>query len=122
MIVNRMPKKNTEKTKGNPQHFAVIETGGKQYVVFEGDTIQIEKFSEPLKDKNITFDKVLLTRDELKTEVGNPYISGKKVSAELIEEGRGKKIRIVKFKSKIRYLVQRGHRQPFVKVKITKLS
>jgi large subunit ribosomal protein L21 len=118
-IVKHMPKKNAKNQK---EAFAVIETGGKQYVVSEGDTITIEKFSKPAKEKSVTFDKVLLTHDGGRTLLGSPYISGKKVLAELVEEGRGKKIRIVKYKSKVRYLVQRGHRQPFAKVKITKLS
>lgn len=103
--------------------FAVIETGGKQYLVFVGDEVKIEK----LKDENIkvgdkiSFDKVLLKDTGSATEVGAPYISGAKVSAELIEIGRAPKIDVVKYKAKTRYFKKIGHRQPFFKVKILSL-
>jgi len=103
--------------------FAVIETGGKQYLVFVGDEVKIEK----LKDENvkvgdkISFDKVLLKDSGSTTEVGAPYISGAKVSAELVEIGRAPKIDVVKYKAKTRYFKKIGHRQPFFKVKILSL-
>ncbi|MFC1623589.1 50S ribosomal protein L21 [Patescibacteria group bacterium] len=102
--------------------FAVIETGGKQYKVSEGDTIKIEKLSSENKigDK-ITFDKVLLIDDGKETKIGSPYIDGMKISAVFEEEGRGKKIHIIKFKSKSNYSKKIGHRQPYNKVRIEKI-
>lgn len=102
--------------------FAVIETGGKQYVVKEGELLSIEKITKPEKGNTIIFDKVLLVSDGKSVDIGTPYISGKKISAELVEEGRGKKVRIIKFKNKTRSLVRRGHRQPYTKVKIASLT
>lgn len=102
--------------------FAVIETGGKQYKVSEGDTIIIEKLSGENKiGKKIIFDKVLLIDDGKKTEIGTPYLKGVKIEATFEEEGKGKKIHIIKFKSKSNYSKKIGHRQPYNKVKISKV-
>ncbi|MBU4479947.1 50S ribosomal protein L21 [Patescibacteria group bacterium] len=103
--------------------FAIIETGGKQYKVSEGDTIKIEKLSGENKvgDK-ITFDKVLLIDDGKETKIGFPYLAGTKISAVFEEEGKGKKIHIIKFKSKSNYSKKTGHRQIFNKVKIEKVA
>ncbi len=102
--------------------FAIIETGGKQYKVSEGDSIKIEKLSGEYKigDK-IVFDKALLTNNEKDTKIGAPYLANAKIEAEFIEEGRGKKIRIMQFKSKSNYLKRMGHRQTYHQVKITKI-
>ena len=99
--------------------FAVIQTGGKQYKVSEGDTIKIEKLSDKYKkgDK-ITFDKVLLLDDGKDTRIGTPYLDGINVEAVFEEEGRAKKISVIRFKSKSRYFKKKGHRQPFTKIKI----
>jgi len=103
--------------------FAVIETGGKQYKVSEGDVLSIEKLSEELKEGDtITFDKVLLMDDGKDTVVGTPYIEGAKVTATLEQEGRGKKIMVIRFKAKSRYFKKYGHRQPYMKVKIGALK
>ena len=102
---------------------AVIETGGKQYIVKESDVLSIEKL--PGKKKagaKIKFDKVLLMDDGKIAKVGTPHVSGAKVDAELIEEGLGKKIHVIRFKSKSRYFKKKGHRQPYTKVKITSIS
>ena len=73
--------------------FAIIQTGGKQYKVAEGDVISIEKLPEAdKKGGKVVFDKVLLLDDGTKTEVGTPYISGAKIEASVEEEGRGKKV------------------------------
>lgn len=103
--------------------FAVIETGGKQYRVSEGDTITVEKIigNHKVGDK-IVFENVLMIDDGKKSDIGTPLLSGKKVEAELKEEGRGKKISVIRFKSKSRYFKNRGHRQPFMKVSITKIA
>lgn len=102
--------------------FAVIETGGKQYKVAAGDSIRIEKLSGDFKQGDVvTFDKVLLQDDGTNTTVGAPYIAGAKVEAEITEAGRAKKIEVIKYKAKSRYFKLRGHRQPYMKVKIVKI-
>ncbi len=100
--------------------FAVIQTGGKQYKVSAGDVLSIEKMKGEYKagDK-LSFDKVLLVANDKDTTVGTPYISEAKVNAEIVEIGRARKILVVKYKQKSRYLRRNGHRQPFFKVKIT---
>ncbi len=101
---------------------AVIETGGKQYKVAEGDVIKIEKLPGKHKEgAKITFDKVLLTDDGKATQVGNPYITKVKIEGKLKEEGRDKKLHIWKFKSKSNYSKKIGHRQHYNKVEITKI-
>jgi large subunit ribosomal protein L21 len=102
---------------------AVIETGGKQYVVKEDDIISVEKIGgEKNPGSKLTFDKVLLVDDGKAAKVGTPHISGVKVEAELMENGLGKKVNVIRFKSKSRYFKKKGHRQPYTKVKITKIN
>ena len=100
-------------------NFAVIQTGGKQYKVTPGETLTIEKLPQELKvgDK-IIFDQVLLVNNDSKTLVGAPTVSGATVEATLTEEGRGKKIIVIRYRQKSRYYKKNGHRQPFMKVKI----
>jgi len=99
--------------------FAVIQTGGKQYKVSKDELLSVEKMKGEWKvgDK-ISFDKVLLVDDGKNTTIGTPYILNAKVDAEIAEIGRSKKIIVVKYKQKSRYLRRNGHRQPFFKVKI----
>ncbi len=101
---------------------AIIETGGKQYVVTQDSVLSVETIKGAAKagDK-ITFDKVLLTDDGSATEIGAPYISGAKVTAELIENGRSPKVVVMRYRQKSRYYKKNGHRQPFSKVRITAL-
>ena len=99
---------------------AIIETGGKQYVVTNDSVLTIEKIEAKVGDK-VTFDKVLLVDDGSKASVGNPYLSGAKVTAELLAEGRDAKVTVIHYRQKSRYFKKRGHRQPFSKVKITAL-
>lgn len=102
--------------------FAVIETGGKQYKVAEGSSINIEKLSNDFKKGDaVTFDKVLLQDSGSHTTLGSPYIANAKVIAEITHIGRYPKVEVVKYKAKSRYFKLRGHRQPYMKVKITKL-
>ncbi len=102
--------------------FAVIETGGKQYKVAPGDTIKIEKLPEEYEaGKKITFDKVLLARGKGKTSVGTPYVAGAKVEGTLAEEGRGRKVSVIRFRPKSRYFKKKGHRQPYTKVAISSI-
>lgn len=97
--------------------FAVIETGGKQYRVTEGDTVKIEKLAGEAGDK-VTFDKVLLTDDGMTTTLGTPYISSAKVVGVIKTQGRADKVRVSKFKAKTGYSKTYGHRQPFTEVTI----
>lgn len=103
--------------------FAVIQTGGKQYKVSVGDMLKIEKLSDAhKKGDKITFDKVLLTDDGKDTKIGAPYISGAQVEAVHEANGRAKKVIVMKYKAKSRYLKKNGHRQPFAQVKITSVK
>src|SRR3989344_8039085 len=110
--------------------FAVIQTGGKQYKVSKGDSLSIEKIKGPAstqggeyaKGDKISFDKVLLVDDGKNTTIGTPYIKSAKVDAEITEIGRARKILVVKYKQKSRYLRRNGHRQPFFKVKILSIK
>ncbi len=103
--------------------FAVIQTGGKQYKVAVGDTLKIEKLDGDfaMGDK-ITFDNVLLVDNGKDTTIGTPYITGAKVEALFQKAGRGKTIKVVKYKPKSRYLKTNGHRQPFIEVKISAIK
>lgn len=102
--------------------FAVIATGGKQYKVSEGDIITIEKLANTKEGDKVTFENVLLTDDGSKTDIGAPYIKGKKVTGTVEKEGRGKKIEVIRFRAKSRYFKNKGHRQPFMNVLIEKIS
>ncbi len=99
--------------------FAVIQTGGKQYKVSKDSLVSIEKIKGEYKvgDK-ISFDKVLLVDDGKNTTIGTPYIKDATVEAELIQIGRTRKVLVMKYKQKSRYLRRNGHRQPFFKVKV----
>ncbi len=100
---------------------AIIETGGKQYVVTQDSVLDVEKIIGHKAGDKITFDKVLLTDDGKETVVGAPYVSGAKVSAELVEEGREAKVTVIRYRQKSRYFKKKGHRQPYAKVRITAL-
>ncbi len=103
--------------------FVVIETGGKQYKVAEGDSIKIEKLSGGLKKGDVvTFDKVLLSDNGTNTTIGAPYIAGAKVQAEIVDISRYAKVNVVKYKAKSNYVKLRGHRQPYMKIKVAKIS
>jgi len=110
--------------------FAVIQTGGKQYKVSKGTVVSVEKIKKAGKVKDaeykkgdkLVFDKVLLVDSGKDVTIGTPYISGAKVEAELMESGRGRKVMVIKYKQKSRYLRRNGHRQPFFKIKITSIK
>ena len=102
--------------------FAVIKTGGKQYLVREGQTLTVEKL-ELEEGKTIDFDAMLISDDEAKnTKVGTPMVAGAKVKAKVTEHGKLKKIAVVKFKAKSRYRRNVGHRQPYTKIQIEKIT
>ena len=96
---------------------AIIRAGGKQYLVKRGDKIKIEKI-EGDKGKEINFTDVLLFQDDKKVEIGKPMIKDAKVVAEILEQGKGDKIIIFKYKSKKRYKKKAGHRQLYTEIKI----
>ncbi len=98
--------------------YAVIETGGKQYRVSEGQTIKVELLNaEP--GSTIELEKVLMVADGADVKIGSPYVNGGKVSAEIQGHGRGEKIRIVKFRRRKHHRKQMGHRQHYTAIKIT---
>jgi large subunit ribosomal protein L21 len=101
--------------------FAVIKTGGKQYLVKEGDILSIEKLAGQVGEK-IIFDQILLIGNNQKIKIGQPLVKDAKVEAEILEQGKGPKVKVIKFKRKVRYHRKKGHRQPFTKVKIVKIS
>ena len=96
---------------------AIIETGGKQYKVTEGDTLFIEKL-EAEAGQAITFDKVLAILDGDKATFGAPVVEGASVAATVVKNGKGKKVRIFKYNPKKGYRKREGHRQPYTKVQI----
>lgn len=99
---------------------AIIETGGKQYKVAEGDTLFIEKLDAEAGDA-IVFDKVLaVLGDEVK--IGTPVVEGVTVDASVEKNGKGKKVMIFKYKPKKGYRRRQGHRQPYTKVTIGKIN
>ncbi len=101
--------------------FAIIKTGGKQYKVAEGDVLMVEKLGTT--EDNVVFDQVLLMADGDKVTLGKPMISGATVAAKVLEaEMKGKKKIVFKFKAKTRHRKKKGHRQPYTKVQITKIS
>ena len=98
--------------------YAVIKTGGKQYRVSEGDTLRVEKL-EAEQGATIAFDQVLMIADADNIQVGTPLIEGGLVSAEVIGQGRGRKIEVRKFRRRKNYHRCHGHRQHYTEIKIT---
>lgn len=108
---------------GIMEEFAIIHTGGKQYKVSVGDAVDIEKLPGTYKEGDkVTFDKVMLVDDGKDTTIGDPYIKGAEVVGEIEKIDRAKKISVIRFKAKSRYFKNKGHRQPFFKVKIKALK
>lgn len=101
--------------------FAVFQSGGKQHRVSEGDVVKVELLEGEL-GAEVTFDRVLMVADGDNVNVGTPYVSDGKVTAEVVRVDRGKKVRIIKFKRRKDYLKRQGHRQWFTEVKITGIS
>ncbi|NLF35219.1 MAG: 50S ribosomal protein L21 [Clostridiales bacterium] len=100
---------------------AIIETGGKQYKVTQGETLFIEKLPVEAGD-SITFDKVLAVLDGDKATFGTPLVEGATVQANVVKNGRGKKVRIFKYNPKKGYRRRQGHRQPYTKVEIAQIN
>ncbi len=99
--------------------YAIIESCGKQYKVAEGDVVFFEKLDAE-EGKKVTFDQVVLVSEEDgKVQIGNPYVKGIKVEGKVISHGKAKKILVFKYKAKKNYRRTQGHRQPYTKVEIT---
>ena len=97
---------------------AVIETGGKQYLVKPGDKVKVEKL-ETEEGKKVTFEPLLVADEADKdAKVGTPTVKGAKVTATVLRHGRGRKVDVVKYKPKIRYRKKAGHRQQFTEIEI----
>ena len=101
--------------------YAVIQTGGKQYRVSEGDTLKVEKLGAE-EGASVDLDKVLMIADGEEIKVGTPYVDGGKVTATVKSHGRGKKVKIIKFKRRKQHLKRQGHRQWFTELEITGIS
>ncbi len=99
---------------------AIFVTGGKQYKVSEGDVIYVEKLN--LEGDTVEFDNVLMTIDGDNVTIGTPAVQNAKVTAKLVKNGKSKKIMVFKFKAKKNYRRRQGHRQPYTKLQIEKIS
>jgi large subunit ribosomal protein L21 len=102
-------------------NYAVIKSGGKQYKISEGDVIEIDRLSLK-KEENVVFKEVLLTSIDEKVEIGKPFLADVTVSGKIIDQFRGVKVRVAKFKAKSRYRRATGFRAELSKVKIDKIN
>lgn len=100
--------------------YAIIATGGKQYKVCEGDIIKVEKLGVEAGE-TYTFDQVLVVRGD-DTKIGNPCVEGASVTGTVVENGKGKKVVVYKYKRKTGYHKKNGHRQQYTAVKIEKIN
>ncbi len=98
--------------------YAVIQTGGKQYRVSEGDVLKVERLGVE-EGATVELDKVLMIADGDDVRVGTPYVDGGKVTATVRSQGRGRKVTIIKFKRRKQYLKRQGHRQSYTELEIT---
>lgn len=101
--------------------YAIIETGGKQYKVSEGDIITVEKLGVEAGSE-YTFDKVIVAAKDGDVKLGAPYVEGACVTASVIGDGKAKKVIVYKYKPKKGFHKKNGHRQPFTKVQIGKIN
>ena len=101
--------------------YAIIETGGKQYKVQEGDVLKVELLPAAAED-NVVIEKVLLVNKDGQLQVGNPYVDGAKVTLKVQEHGKAKKVIIFKFKAKKNYRRKQGHRQPYTQAVVEKIE
>lgn len=101
--------------------YAIIKTGGKQYMVNEGDVLTVEKL-EAESGAKVSFDEVLVVGNNGDVKLGSPVVSGANVEATVIENGKARKVIVFKYKPKKDYRKKQGHRQPFTKVRIDKIN
>jgi large subunit ribosomal protein L21 len=101
------------------KEYAIVETGGKQYIVAIGDQLKVEKLSDDVTvGDTITLDKVLAIDNGSTAQVGTPYLTSSKVQAKVLDIAKEKKVVVIKYKQKSRYFVKKGHRQTLMKVEI----
>jgi len=101
--------------------YAIIETGGKQVKVTEGEIVYIEKL--PVEaNETVKFDRVLLCGEAGSVKIGAPYVEGASVEAKVVKNGKARKVMVFKFKAKKNYRRRQGHRQPYTKVQIEKIN
>lgn len=100
--------------------YAVIKTGGKQYRVCEGDSLEVEKLDEEIGAK-IKFDDILMVGGD-NAKIGTPFVEGASVECEVVNQYKGKKIHIIKFKRRKHYMKTQGHRQLHTRIKINKIN
>lgn len=98
--------------------YAVIVSGGKQHRVVEGETLKLEKIEQPT-GATVEFDQILMVGEGADVKIGAPVVEGAKVTAEVVEHGRHKKVNIIKFKRRKHHMKRAGHRQWYTEVKIT---
>ncbi len=101
--------------------YAIFEQDSHQYKAQENETLRLQKLPVEVGEK-VTFDKVLAVRENGQVLVGTPYVEGARVTGTVVEQGRGRKIRVFKYKAKKHYKRQRGHRQAFTAVRIDEIS
>lgn len=101
--------------------YAIIKTGGKQYRVSEGDVISVEKLNVASGEK-IVFNEILIVENDGEIQIGAPVVTGATVEGTVVQQGKEKKIVVFKYKPKKDYRKKQGHRQPFTRVKIEKIS
>ena len=101
--------------------YAIIETGGKQYKVQNGDTLYMEKLNAA-EEETVTFDTVIALHDDADLQVGAPYVEGASVTAHVVKNGKGKKITVFTYKPKKGKARKLGHRQPYTKVQIDTIN
>ena len=103
------------------QMYAVVETGGKQHRVKEGDLIQVEKLEGDVGAK-VTFDRILMVGGAGETQIGAPHLKGAKVEGEIVSQAKDKKIIVFKMKRRKNYRRWYGHRQPYTRLRVTKIK
>lgn len=102
--------------------YAIVEISGKQYKVSEGDIVFVDRLESLEPGSTVEFDKVLLVSDDKKVTVGEEYVKGAKIKATVVSHGKDKKILVFKYKAKKNERKTRGHRQPYTKIQIMKIS
>jgi len=101
--------------------YAIVETGGKQHLVREGDTLEVELLPAG-EGETVTLDRVLAVELDGRLEVGKPFVDGARVTVKVVRHGRGPKIIVFKYKAKKNYRRKKGHRQPFTMVRVEKIE
>jgi large subunit ribosomal protein L21 len=102
--------------------YAIIETGGKQYRVSPGDVLDVDRLADSALGDTVGIDKVVLLSQDDQVAVGAPYLQGAKVVAKVVGEPKGEKIKVFKYKPKVRYRRMRGHRQLYTRIEIERIE